>query len=236
MSAAEPIVSATTLRGAGRRFVGAPLRSRTYRNLLYLLLAFPLGTVYFVGLVAGTAVGTGLLITWVGLPILVVTLAGAAAVAGVEAWLATRLVGVDAAVPALLREFDVHDGVTFPGDGFVDAIRRLLTAPSTWTGVVLLGYKFVIGIVSFVAVVTVGSITAALLAAPFVYDAPGSVPFRGVTGQYQVGSWVVSSLPEALAVAGVGVVALVVGLNLLNWLARFQAGSVAAILRVGTEN
>jgi len=45
---------------------------------------------------------------------------------------------------------------------------------------------------------------------------------------------VVTSLPEALAVAGVGVVTLVVGLNLLNGLARFQAQSVATILRVGT--
>ena len=32
---------------------GAPFRLRTYTNLLYLMLAFPLGVAYFVFLVAG---------------------------------------------------------------------------------------------------------------------------------------------------------------------------------------
>ena len=236
MSTAEPIVSSTTLRGVGRRFLGAPLRSRTYRNLLYLLLAFPLGIVYFVGLLTGTAVGTGLLLTWVGLPILLATLAGAAVAAGIEARLASRLVGVDAAVPAFLREFSVRDGVALPGDGFVDATCRLVTAPSTWTSVVLLVYKFVVGLVSFVAVVTVGSVTIALLAAPLVYDASGALATGGAGGQYRIGSWMVNSLPEAFAVAGMGVLALIVGLNLLNGLSRFQARSVASILRVGADS
>lgn len=236
MSTAEPIVSSTTLRGVGRRFLGAPLRSRTYRNLLYLLLAFPLGIVYFVGLLTGTAVGTGLLLTWVGLPILLATLAGAAVAAGIEARLASRLVGVDAAVPAFLREFSIRDGVALPGDGFVDAACRLVTAPSTWTSVVLLVYKFVVGLVSFVAVVTVGSVTIALLAAPLVYDASGALATGGAGGQYRIGSWMVNSLPEAFAVAGMGVLALIVGLNLLNGLSRFQARSVASILRVGADS
>ena len=234
MSTAEPIISSTTLRGVGRQFLGAPLRSRTYRNLLYLLLAFPLGIVYAVGLVTGTAVGAGLLVTWVGLPILLATLAGSAVAAGIEAKLASRLVGIDAAVPTFLREFDVRDDIALPGDGFVDALRRLVTAPSTWTSLVLLVYKFVVGLVSFVAVVTIGSITTALLAAPLVYDGSGTVATGGAAGQYRIGSWVVSSFPEALAVAGAGAIALIVGLNLLNGLARFQARSVATILRVGT--
>jgi len=233
MSTAEPIVSTATLRGVGRRFLGAPVRSQTYRNLSYLLLALPLGIVYVVGLVTGTAVGAGLLLTWVGLPVLVGTLAGATVAAGVEARLASGLVGVDAAVPAFVREFDVREGVALPGDGFVDALRRLVTAPSTWTSVVLVAYKFVVGIASFVAAVTVGSVTLSLLAAPLVYDASGAVAAGGGAGRYRIGSWVVSSLPEALAVAGIGVVALIVGCNLLNWLARFQARSVAALLRAG---
>jgi hypothetical protein len=236
MSTVDPIVSTKTLRGVGRRFLGAPLRSRTYRHLLYLLLAFPLGLVYFIGFVTGTAVGLGLLVTWVGLPVLLFTLAAASAAAGIEAQLARRLVGVDAAVPAFLREFDVDDGLTLPGDGFVDAVRRLVTTPSTWTAVVLLMYKFVFGIVAVVAVTAVGSISAALLAAPFVYDAPaGIVAGAAGAGQYRIGSWTVGSLPEALAVAGVGVLLLIVGANLLSGLARVHARSVAGILRVGTD-
>ncbi|GGJ02989.1 hypothetical protein GCM10008995_10970 [Halobellus salinus] len=235
MSTVDPFASTKSLRGVGRQFLGAPLRARTYRHLLYLVLAFPLGVVYFVGFVTGTAAGLGLLVTWVGLPILLLTLVAAAAAAGIEARLATRLVGVDAAVPVFLREFDVNDGLAVPGDGFVDAVRRLVTTPSTWTAVVLLVYKFVFGTAAFVAVTTVGSVSAALLAAPFVYDDPaGVVSSAAAAGQYRVGSWTVGSLPEALAVAAGGVVVLVVGLNLLNGLARFHARSVAGILRVGT--
>ena len=189
--------------------------------------------VYAVGLVTGTAVGTGLLLTWVGLPVLLATLAGAAVAAGIEARLASGLVGVDAAVPTVLREFDVREGVTFPGDGFADALRRLVTAPSTWTAVVLLVYKFVFGIVAFVAVVAVGSISTALLAAPLVYDEPtGAVAGAGTAGQYRIGSWTVGSLPEALAVAAGGIAVLLVGLHLLSALARVHARSMAAILRV----
>ena len=78
MSTVDAIVPTDTLRGVGRRVLGAPLRTRTYCHLLYLVLAAPLGVVYGVGLVTGTAVGVGLLVTWVGLPILLATVAGAA--------------------------------------------------------------------------------------------------------------------------------------------------------------
>lgn len=233
MSTVDPIVPTDTLRGAGRRVLGAPLRSRTYSHLLYLVLAFPLGVVYVVGLVTGTAVGVGLLVTWIGLPILLATLAGAAAAAGVEARLASRLVGVDATVPAFLRAFDAGDGLALPGDGFFDAVRRLVTAPSTWTAAVLSVYKFVFGVVAFVAVVTVGSVSAAMLAAPFVYDDAGGVVGAATAGQYRIGSWTVRSLPEAVAVAVAGALVLAVGLSLLSALARVHARSTAAILRVG---
>ena len=233
MSTVDAIVPTDTLRGVGRRVLGAPLRTRTYCHLLYLVLAAPLGVVYGVGLVTGTAVGVGLLVTWVGLPILLATVAGAAAAAGIEARLASRLVGVDATVPAFLRAFDAGDGIALPGDGFFDAVRRLVTAPSTWTAVVRLMYTFVFGLVALAAVVTVGSVSAALLAAPFVYDDAGGVVGAASAGQYRIGSWTVRSLPEAVAVAAVGALVFAVGLSLLSALARVHARSTAAILRVG---
>jgi hypothetical protein len=213
----------------------APFRIRTYANLLYLLLAFPLGLAYFTWIVTGGALGAGLLITWVGLPILVLTLSGATVAAGIEARLAESLVGVDASVPSFLSEFQVADGLALPGDGFVEAIKRLVVAPSTWTSVVLLVTKFVAGIVSFVAVVTSTAIAAALISAPFVYQDTGIS--LGATGpaaasDYTIGSWTVSTLPEALVVAGAGAVFVLVALNLLNGLARVQAMYTASLLGV----
>ena len=217
------------------RVCAAPFRVQTYKNLLYLLVAFPLGIAYFTWLVTGGSLGIGLLITWVGLPILVLTLSGATVAAGIEAWLAESLVGVDASVPAFLSEFRVEDGLVLPGDGFVEAIKQLVTAPSTWTSVVLLVTKFAAGIVSFVAVVTSTAIAAALLAAPFIYDdAAISVGAANPAGasEYTIGSWTVSTLPEALIVAGLGVFFVLVAVNLLNGLARVQALYTARLLGV----
>ena len=217
------------------RIFSVPLRSQTYKNLLYLLLAFPLGIVYFTWLVTGGALGVSLLITWVGLPILVLTLSGATVAAGIEARLAASLVGVDASVPSFLSEFRVEDGLALPGDGFVEAIKQLVTAPSTWTSVVLLVTKFVAGIVSFVAVVTSTAIAAALLAAPFIYN-DAAVSFGSASpvaaSDYTIGSWTVSTLPEALVVAGAGVLFVLVVFNLLNGLARVQAMYTASLLGV----
>lgn len=215
------------------RAVAVPFRVQTYRNLLYLLLALPLGIVSVTWLVTGGVLGASLVITWVGLPILVLTLSGATVAAGIEARLAESLVGVDASVPAFLSEFRVEDELALPGDGFVEAIRQLVTAPSTWTSVVLLVTKFVAGIVSFVAVVTTTAIAGALLAAPFVYDDAGvslGAASPAAAGNYTIGSWTVSTLPEALVVAAAGVVFVLVALNLLNGLARIHALCTTSLL------
>ena len=57
------------------RFFTAPVEVRTYTNLFYLALAFPLGLFYFIFLLTGLALGFGLTIIWIGLPILAVVLA-----------------------------------------------------------------------------------------------------------------------------------------------------------------
>jgi len=222
------------VRAALRRAVGAPLRVQTYTNLAYLLLAFPLGTIYFTGFVTGAALGIGLLITLIGLPILVATLAATSMAAALEARLATALVGVDASAPAALREFDVDSGLVMPGNGFLAAVERVLLSPSTYTSVVLVLSKFVFGIVSLIAVVVSASVSIVAMAAPAVYEGDSSGITLGgeATDQYTVGSWVIDTMPEALLVAAGGAVFLIVALNALNLLAWLQAQYTARLLDV----
>jgi hypothetical protein len=212
----------TLQRGPGaalRQFFGVPLRAQTYRNLAYLVLAFPLGLAYFVGLTAGISTGLSLTITLVGIPLLVVTVAAAAGVAGFEAKLATWLVGVEATPPAALRDVDWRfDSL----DELVAATKRLLTETTTWTGLLLVLLKFVFGILAFTALVTTTAVAGSLLAAPLVYDA------AGVT--YLVGPYAVETLAEALAVAGVGVLATFVSLHVLNGLAKLGGFTTAVLL------
>jgi hypothetical protein len=54
-------VSSGSFLERSRRYLGAPVRLQTYRNLLYLALAFPLGLLYLVGFVTAAALGVGLL-------------------------------------------------------------------------------------------------------------------------------------------------------------------------------
>ncbi|MFC6976157.1 hypothetical protein ACFQL1_18055 [Halomicroarcula sp. GCM10025709] len=54
-----PAVDMNALSRGTRRFVGAPVRLQTYRNLLYLLLAFPAGFVYVFVVSFGVSLGLG---------------------------------------------------------------------------------------------------------------------------------------------------------------------------------
>jgi len=217
-----------------RTVVAAPLRGETYKNLAYLALAAVLGQLYFAAFLTGASLGVGLLITLLGLPILVGTLAATTGVAGLEARLAGWLVGVDIPEPAFIAKASVRDGLVLPGDGFLDAVVSLLTAPSTWLSVGLVAVKFVFSIVSLVVLPTLLATSAALLATPFVYQSQFVGLGSAVTvGAYSVGPWVVETLPEAVAVAGGGVVFVIVAANLLNALARLQALSIAVLLNGG---
>jgi hypothetical protein len=201
-------------------FLGVPLRRQTYRNLVYLALAFPLGLAYFVAVTTGLSTGLGLAVTLVGIPLLVLTVAGATALAGFEAKLATWLLGVEVDPPAVLHDLESADLRSL--DGLVEATKRLLAAPTTWTSLLLVLLRFVFGLAAFVALVTATAVAGMLLTMPLFYDA-GSVT-------YTVGPYVVDTLGEALAGGALGVLVTLVSLHVLNGLARLGGFTTAALL------
>lgn len=204
-----------------KSFLSAPIRPGTYLNLTYLALAFPLGVTYFVFATVGLSLGFSLTLTLLGPPILLLTILGAVVVAGFEAKLANALVGVDSPLPELFREGRGAD------ETLAAALVRILTAPTTWTSVLLLGVKFVFGVVAFVAIVVLGSFVVVLLSAPFVYAEPGAT--------YQVGHYAIESMPAALVAAGAGVMLGVIGANLLNLLALVGGLLTATLLGIDAE-
>ena len=91
------------------RFFGVVARPQTWLGILFHVLAFPLGLFYFVFLVTGLSVGVGLVVVWVGIPILLVV-AGAWWLFGAfERLQAHYLLGAD--VPPAPREWEKVDGV-----------------------------------------------------------------------------------------------------------------------------
>ena len=199
------------------KFVGVPFRRQTYRNLAYLLLAFPLGIAYFTVITTGLSTGLGLVATLLGIPIIVGTLVVTLGIGSFEARLAGWLLDVDVNRSAPDVEFAFGSV-----DGIIDTTKRVVTTPATWTGLLLVGLKFVFGVVAFAAIVTAGAISATLLSLPMLYDA------SGVT--YTVGPYVVDTLAEAIVGAGCGVVLLLVSLHVLNGLARFGGFLTNALL------
>lgn len=210
----------TTPRDALRQFVTAPVRVSTYKRLVYLLLAFPLGVAYFVTFTTASSLGVSLAITLVGIPLLLVTLVATTGAAQLEARLAEVLLGRETARPRSLRESLDTD------DGYAVAIRRFLTEPTTWTSVAVVLLKFLYGLVAFVVTVTGSTIVLAMVAAPVAYDDPAS--------SYQIGNYAVSTLPEALGVAGLGVIGLWVVCNVFNALAMAGGVMTDQLLSIST--
>jgi hypothetical protein len=238
----EPRSAPESLSAALRAVFGVPFRGRTYGNLLYLALQFPLGIAYFTTLVTLLSLGVGLALLGVGLLLLVGTLVLATALARVEAVLVEALLGVDVAARRVRFTLD---------DGLVAAVRGLVLDAGTYVSLGFLLAKLFVGVAAFVLLTFVGSLTGALLAAPVLYDRPGSYRFlydttltfapeiRFVQDLWSVtfapvitlSEWNVDTLGEALVVAGLGLVLLVVSLHVLNAVARGLGVCSAWVLR-----
>ena len=101
---------------------------------------------------------------------MILTIAVTAGAAGFEAKLATWLLDVEATPPAVLDELD---GGLDSFEALLDATKRLLTEPTTWTSLLPVALKFAFGVVAFTALVTATAVAASLLAAQLFYDAAG---------------------------------------------------------------
>jgi hypothetical protein len=187
------------------RFFGVFIQGQTYLNMLYLLLAFPLGLFYFIFLVVGLATGLALVIVWVGLLLLALVIAGWWAFAVFERQLAIWLLNVD--IPPMSRQEPRQPG-TWP------TIVAYLKNPVTWKSLVYLFVKFPLGLLSFIILVTFGAITLALLTAPVTYQfMPIQVWFTDTL------YWQIDTLGWAVLAFFIGVGLMFVSMHLFNGLA-----------------
>ena len=129
----------------------------TYRHLVYLALAFPLGLMYFIFLVTGVSVGFGLVVVWVGIPILL---------GMVLAW---RGIGTfERGLHRMLLDADIAEPPTrFLGEGTLwERIKGLLQDSGTWRTLLWLFLRFPSGIFTFVVLVTLPIVALAMIVAP----------------------------------------------------------------------
>lgn len=193
-----------------RRFFGVVARPDSYRNIAYLLLGLPLGTVWFTAIV--TAVSTAasmVVVALVGIPMLVATWYLTRASANVERGVANWL----------LHTHVPYAPIASPHRGnFWVRLRAMSREPDRWREVGFLVLRFPAGIATFTAAVTALSAPLWIAWAPFhariVHDAPFGTWF---------GSWRledVTESPWAWFLVPLGLLLLVVAFHALNGLAR----------------
>ncbi|MFI6205497.1 sensor histidine kinase [Streptomyces sp. NPDC051041] len=95
-------------RAGGRRprlpaGLRAPFEARSRRELGYVLLGLPVGTLLFSYAVTMVSLGAGLLVTFLGIPVLAAALAGCRGFGAMERARARGLLGLDVADPEPLR-------------------------------------------------------------------------------------------------------------------------------------
>ena len=199
-----------TSRRLAETVVKAYIRPQTYLNVVYLLLAFPLGVFYFVFLVVGLGLGFGLLVTLVGLPILLAVHVVSWTLVTFERTMAIRLLKVD--IPPMLPKES-------SGRGLWGKVKGHLTNPVTWTGIFFLMAKFPIGVVSFLVTVLFIALTVALVAGPAIYK----------ISAINLGLLKVDTLGEAIVLVPVGVLVALIAPQVLN-LAAFLSGRFAYLM------
>lgn len=198
-------------------FFKAPFRLRTYTNLLYLALAFPLGLLYFIFLTVGLSVGAGLTLIWIGIPILALVFAGSWGLAAMERQLAIHALGAE--VPPMSPQPAAETRTVW------QQVKAFFSNPVTWKGMAFLFLKLPLGMVSFVSIVFLLATSLAFLVAPFVWQWGMDFEADGVI--LLVDTW-----GEAWLCGLFGLGLLFVSLNLLNglalvwrWMATFLLGS-----------
>ena len=195
------------------RYFGVVAQEETYLNLVYLLLAFPLATVYLAFLVTGLSVGIGTLIVGIGIPILLAVFAACWGLALFERMLATVLLRED--IPPMARE-EVAERSAW------QRLKAHLANRVTWTGLLYLLLKFLVATIFFAIAVAVVATAVAMLIAPFTYKYMNYPPWWGV--------WQIDTLGKALILTALALVVVgPISLHITNLLAK-ASGSMARVM------
>ena len=140
------------------RFFGVVRRPETWLGILFDWLAFPLGLFYFVFLVTGLSLGVGLVVVWVGIPILLVVAGAWWLFGSFERVQARYLLRAD--VPPAPREWEKADGIW-------GKLKAHFGSATTWKDLVYLLAKLPFGIVSTTLLVTAVAMVFWFVAMPF---------------------------------------------------------------------
>src|SRR4029453_1867315 len=215
------------------RALRAPFEAQTWKETIHLLLNMPIGIATFTIVVTGFALGFGVLITLVGIPILTAMLYVSRGMGWFERGRAKLLLDLDVPLP-------------YRPDPASDRWWRVpvsrLTDPATWTEIVYHLLLLPVGVITFTIVFTFWAVGGLLLIAPFAPWWPDSVrvfdawiqitvtnsPHTLVLGPLGSGStWVIDTPSEFVVISLIGLLILF----LTPWVVRGVATANRALVR-----
>ncbi|MEU3598755.1 sensor domain-containing protein [Streptomyces sp. NPDC006798] len=135
----------------------APFEGRTWREFWYLMLSLPISIVFFTFAVAALSLSAGLLITFVGVPILAASLAAGRGFGALERTRARLLLGHHVDAPEPLRP---------RSGGMMAWIGAVLKSGTSWRHLLYALLHFPWAVTAFTAALTLWSVGWSMLAYP----------------------------------------------------------------------
>ncbi|KPI20865.1 integral membrane sensor signal transduction histidine kinase [Actinobacteria bacterium OK074] len=154
----------------------APLEAQTWREFGYVLLGFPIGIVMFVFAVTTVSVGAGLLVTFLGVPVLAGALAACRGFGALERARARALLRLNVAAPEPLR---------MRGRGFMAWVGAVFRSGASWRHLLYAVVQFPWAVFSFVVGLSFWSTGWTLLTYPLwfwvfpMYAGQGGIQLYG---------------------------------------------------------
>ncbi|MFK0063105.1 sensor histidine kinase [Streptomyces werraensis] len=135
----------------------APVEGRAWRELAYVLLSLPISILMFTYAVTMVSLGAGLLVTFLGVPVLAAALAGCRGIGSVERARTRGLLGLDVGEPEPLR---------LKRQGFMGWVGAVLKSGTSWRALLYSVLQLPWAVLSFTVTVTVWSLGWSLLTYP----------------------------------------------------------------------
>lgn len=134
---------------------------QAYLSMIYLMLSFPLGILYFVYIVTGLLMGISLIPIFIGVPLLYAFMASVKYLMLFERKMAAAFLGI-----SLVED----NGSGEKGTGILRRFKNELLDKDLWKGLTYLTTKFIMSTVIFCLCIFLAVLSLGLVAAPIVYN------------------------------------------------------------------
>jgi len=197
------------------RFFGVYADPRAWGALLYMLIAFITGILYFTWAVTGLSLSVSFLIFIFGFPFAILFLLSVHGLIFVEGRLVEALLGVRMPRRPIFTEKNLK---------WLERLKLLLTDRRTWLSILYMIIQFALGTVYFVLIVTVLSFSLAAIAIPFVQDILNQPTVQIYDARYFMPTW---SYP--LFILG-GFMLWTTFMNIARWAGQLHGRMAKALL------